>query len=58
MVIVAGDEDVGVCDWLAPHNLSFPPVLKFGGWMAGGAGFVAVGEGDWNSGDVEDQVVS
>jgi hypothetical protein len=26
--------------------------------MAGGAGFVAVGEGDWDSCDVEDQVVS
>jgi hypothetical protein len=26
--------------------------------MAGGAGFMSVGEGDWDSGDVEDQVVS
>jgi hypothetical protein len=26
--------------------------------MAGGAGFMAVGESDWNAGDVEDKVVS
>jgi uncharacterized membrane protein len=55
---MAGDEDVSVGDWLAPHNLSFPPVFEFGGWMAGGAGFMAVGEGDWNASNVEDQVVS
>lgn len=58
MVVVAGDEDVGVGDWLSTHDLAFPPVFKFGGWMAGGAGFVSVGEGDWDSGDVEDQIVS
>jgi hypothetical protein len=58
VVVVAGDEDVGVGDWLTSHDLAFPPVFEFGGWMTGGAGFVSVGEGDWDSGNVEDKVVS
>ena len=58
MVVVAGDEDVGVGDGLAAHDLAFPPVLEFGGWVSGGAGFVAVGESDGDSCDVEDKVVS
>ena len=58
MVVVAGDEDVGVGDGLPSHDLAFPPVFEFGGWVAGGAGFVSVGEGDGDSSDVEDKVVS
>ena len=58
MVIVAGDEDVSIGDRLPSHDLSFPPVLKFGGWVAGCSGFVAVCERGGDAGDVEDEVVA